>query len=139
VTLRRITAAVAVLAAVGMARTAWLHFVSEPRHGAGRARIDPRYAAVRPLLPASGHIGYVSDLPPASRLGEMGDERGTELYIQAQYALAPLVLRPDDSAAALVLANLVEAARLRELAGERRLSVIAVAGPGVAVLRPDPP
>ncbi len=138
-TRRRITAAVAVLAAVGMARTAWLHFVSEPSHGAGRARIDPRYAAVRELLPASGRIGYVSDLPPAPRLGEMGDERGTELYIQAQYALAPLVLRPDDSAAALVLANALDPHRVQQLAGERGLSVIAVAGPGVAVLRPAPP
>jgi hypothetical protein len=63
------TTAMAVLAAVGILRILFLHFVSEPLHEPRRAPIDPRYEAVRRLVP-SGEAGYVSDLPVAMRLGE---------------------------------------------------------------------
>src|SRR5256885_1726695 len=53
----RIGALVAALAAVGMLRIAWLHFVSEPVHEPRRTRIDARYAPLLPFLRA-GEIGY---------------------------------------------------------------------------------
>jgi hypothetical protein len=137
VTVQRITAAVAVLAVVGMLRTAWLHFVSEPLYDSRRERIDPRYAAIKALLPPSGEVGYVSDERVAT--GPVGIEAsspGTRLFEQAQYALAPLVLRYDDAGAPFVLANLADPSKLPELLRQRRLVVIAEAGPGTAVLRP---
>ena len=136
-TRERITAAVAVLAAVGMLRSAWLHFVSEPLNDYRRERIDPRYAAVKALLPPSGEIGYVSDAPAAT-----GPETveatavGTRLFEQAQYALAPLVLRYDQDRAPVVLANVVDPGTLAAIARERRLIVVAEPSPGTAVLRP---
>ena len=135
-TRERIAAAVAALAIVGMAREGWVHFVSEPRHDPRRERIDPRYRAVKGLLPASGEIGYVSDLPAAVRIGDDAGNLGTRLYLHAQYALAPLVLRYDDAGAALVLANLSDPSKLDDLVRRRGFVVVAIAGPGVAVLQP---
>jgi hypothetical protein len=138
VTPQRITAAVAVLAVVGLLRASWLHFVSEPLHDFRRERIDPRYAAIKALLPPSGEVGYVSDERVA--IGPVGIEAsspGTRLFEQAQYALAPLVLRYDDDRAPLVVANLADPAKLPAILWQRRLIVIAEAGPGIAVLRPQ--
>src|SRR5216683_727636 len=101
-----------------------------------RAPIDARYAALRALLPPSGEVGYVSDLPAAVRLDQDAGSLGTRLYLHAQYALAPLVLRYDDARAPLVIANLADPRRLQEVARERGLAVVAEAGPGLAVLRP---
>jgi hypothetical protein len=137
VTRERITAAVAMLAVVGMLRSAWLHFVSEPLNDFRRERIDLRYAPAKALLPPEGEIGYVSDHPVAT--GPESVEAtaiGTRLFEQAQYALAPLVLRYDDDRAAIILANLVDPANLPAIAHERRLLVVAEPLPGIAVLRP---
>ena len=135
-TRERITAVVAVLAAVGMLRSAWLHFVSEPLHDYRRERIDERYAPVKALLPPRGEIGYLSDAPVATRPEAVETTSvGTRLYEQAQYALAPLVLRYDDDRAPFVLANLAEPERLPEIARERRLVVVAEPLAGTAVLR----
>jgi hypothetical protein len=137
VTRERITAAVAVLAAVGMLRSAWVHFVAEPLHDYRRERIDPRYAPVRALLPASGEIGYVSDAPAATGPTTIeATSAGTRLYEQAQYALAPLVLRYGDDRAPVVVANLADPAKLPEIVRERHLVLIAEPFPGTAVLRP---
>ena len=136
-TRERITAAVAMLAAVGMLRSAWLHFVSEPLNDFRRERIDPRYAPARALLPPTGEIGYVSDQPVATSPQTIEDTFvGTRLFEQAQYALAPLVLRYGDDRAPFVLANLADPARLAQIARERRLLVVAEPLPGTAVLRP---
>jgi len=132
----RIALAVAALAVVGLARGAWFHLVSEPRNDVMREAIDPRYVALRALLPPSGEIGYVSDLPVAVRVDQDAGALGTRLYLHAQYALAPLVLRYDDARAPLVIANLSDPSRLPELAAQRGLHVVAAAGPGLAVLRP---
>jgi len=136
VTRERLTAAVAVLAAVGTLRSAWLHFISEPLNDFRRERIDPRYAPAKALLPSTGEIGYVSDEPVA--VGPESVETttvGTRLFEQAQYALAPVVLRYDDRAP-FVLGNLADPARLAAIARERRLVVVAEPFPGTAVLRP---
>jgi hypothetical protein len=137
VTRERITAAVAVLAALGMLRSAWFHFVTEPLHDYRRERIDPRYAPVRALLPQNGEIGYVSDVQVATGPSTVETTTlGTRLFEQAQYALAPLVLRYDDDRAPVVLANLADPAKLPEIARTRQLEVVAAPSPVTAVLRP---
>ena len=132
----RITAAIAILAAVGLGRGVYFHLISEPRHDVLHEPIDSRYAALRALLPPAGEVGYVSDLPVAVRLDQDAGSLGTRLYLHAQYALAPLVLRYDDARAPLVIANLADPGKLPQIARERGLSVVAEAGPGLAVLRP---
>jgi len=133
---RAITLAVAVLAAVGLCRGVYFHLISESLHDEMRAPIDPRYAALRALLPPAGEVGYVSDLPVAVRVDQDAGSLGTRLYLHAQYALAPLVLRYDDARAPLVIANLSDPHRLPDIERQRGLSLVAMAGPGLAVLRP---
>jgi hypothetical protein len=82
-------------------------------------------------------VGYVSDERVATGpVGIDASSAGTRLFEQAQYALAPLVLRYDDHAP-LVVANLADPAKLPEILLQKRLIVIAEAGPGIAVLRPQ--
>lgn len=131
----RVTAAMAVLAGVGILRILFLHFVSEPLHEPRRVPIDARYEAVRRLLPP-GEAGYVSDLPVAVRLGDNPAAPGTRMYLEAQFALAPVVLRYDDAGAKVVIANLADPAKLPELLRRRSLSLVAEAAPGLAVARP---
>jgi len=131
---RRIALAMAALAAVGMLRILFLHFVSEPLHEPLREPIDLRYQALRPLLPA-GEAGYVSDQPAVELRGETPTP-GTRMYLQAQFALAPVVLRYDDSRASLVIANLADPAQLPDLLRARSLELLARPAPGLAVARP---
>ena len=133
---RRVTAALVVLAAVGMLRILWLHFVSEPLHEPRRPPIDGRYQALRRLLP-SGEAGYVSDLPAAVRADDDKSSRGTRLYLETQFALAPVVLRYDDARAPAVIANVTDPAKLPALLRQRSLSLVAEAGPGLALARPQ--
>ena len=132
---RRAAAAIVALAVVGMLRILWLHFISEPRHDPPRPPIDPRYQVLHTLVP-SGEAGYVSDLPAAVRLGEDAATLGTRMYLHAQYALAPVVLRYDDARAPLVIANVSDPRLLPEVLRQRGLELIAEAGPGLAVARP---
>ena len=131
----RVKSAMVALAAVGMLRILWLHFVSEPRNEARRTPIDDRYAAVRALIPA-GEAGYVSDLPAATRLGQDPATPGTRMYLQAQYVLAPVVLRYDDARAPLVIVNLHDPSRLPDLMEMRGLELVAQVATGLAVARP---
>lgn len=128
--------ALAALALGGMLRIAWFHFASEPLREPRREAIDPRYQPLRALLPPAGEVGYVSDLPAAVRIGDDAGNLGTRLYLHAQYALAPLLLRYGDARAPLVIANLSDPARLESVARDHHLQVIAIAAPGLAVLRP---
>ena len=127
VPLRTAARAVALLAAVGVAREAYFHLVSEPAwhlvdRRAPRAR--DRYLAVRTALPASGRVGYVSDEPVSARPGVLeSDEWGTWLYQSAQYALAPLVLVVGESRTDPVLANVKEPERLDAVARAHGLRV----------------
>jgi hypothetical protein len=128
VPLRTAAAAVAVLAAVGIARETFFHFVSEPISdlpAAMRApRPEERYRAVRAALPRSGRVGYVSDEPVTTRPGAPApDEWGTWLYQEAQYALAPVVLVIGDTDTAVVLANRTRSDRLESIAREHGLRV----------------
>jgi hypothetical protein len=131
----RLSLVIAVLAIVGMCRIAWLHFVSEPRHEPVRERIDVRYAKLKPLLPP-GPVGYVSDLVPAVRPVPEDSTRAHGLYLQAQYALAPVVLRPGDDRAPLVLVNLSDPGRLQQVLRAHALVLVAAVTPGLALARP---
>lgn len=135
-TRERITGLFVLLSLVGLLRGAWFHLVSEPLHDPRRAPIDPRYEKLKPYLPRTGEVGYISDEPAAVRLGEDASSIGTRLYLHAQYALAPLVLRYDDATAGLVVANLAEPRNLPVMARREGLVVVAEPEPGVAVLRP---
>jgi hypothetical protein len=135
VNVRRVTAAVLVLATVGMLRILWLHFVSEPAHEPRRISIDQRYQALHRLVPA-GEAGYVSDPPAAIHPGEGAATLGTRIYLQAQFALAPVILRYDDARAPVVIVNVTDPAKLPELLRQRGLELVAEAGPGLAVARP---
>ncbi|HWE25086.1 MAG TPA: hypothetical protein VG496_14195, partial [Myxococcales bacterium] len=133
--------AVGLLAAVGLAREAWFHFVSEPIWNLPatirEARGEERYRAVRAALPRDGRVGYVSDEPVNTTPGVLAPDRwGTWLYQEAQYALAPVVLVVGDTGTKVVLANLKDAARLEEVAQAHRLRVAQrFEGGSVALLR----
>ena len=129
------TAAILLLAAVGLARMAWFHLAVEtglPR----RPSINDRYAAARALLPASGTIGYVSDRRVARTPAEYDASPGTRAYIEAQYALAPLVLRVGDDSAPRVLVVASDAAVLPALLDGRGLVPVAEIGHGLVLARP---
>ena len=131
----RVTAALVLLAAAGILRILFVHFLSEPRREPRREPIDPRYQALRKLVPA-GEAGYVSDLPVAVHLGDDAAGLGTRMYLMTQFALAPVVLRYDDAQAKVVIANVADPARLPEVLRQRSLALVAVAAPGLAVARP---
>ena len=132
---QRISALFAALAVVGMGRTAWFHFVSEPRHEPRRERIDTRYAPIKEFV-GPGQAGYLSDVPPTrGPISESGTP-GNRLYLQAQYALAPLVLRPGEDRLSQVVINVADPARVGELLRTHRLTLVVEPTPGVAVARP---
>lgn len=123
------------LSVVGLLRIAWFHFVSEPLHEPRRPHIDARFARLRALLPPQGEVGYLSDDPPTARPTDDPSPPGTQLYEEAQFGLAPLILRNGDDTAALIVAQVRDPAQLDELARAHGLRVAAVAGPHLAVLR----
>jgi hypothetical protein len=128
VPLRGAAFAVAILAAVGFAREAWFHLVSEPiRELPARVReptAEERYRAVRAVLPKAGRVGYLSDEPISIVPGALApDEWGTWLYQEAQYALAPVVLVVGETRTRVVLANLKDASRLEPIARAHHLRV----------------
>lgn len=139
VSLRSLTRGVAILAAIGAVREAWFHLRSEPigtlRASMEEPRPGDRYRAVRRLLPATGRIGYVSDVPVSAAPGERpGAELGTWLYEQAAYALAPLVLVLGDDRTDAVLANLVDPRKLEAVASQHGLRVKARLEDGTVAL-----
>ena len=134
---RRVAAAVAALAAVGLCRIAYYHFVSEPLHERAipAPRIDAQFAGLAALLPREGAVGYVTDepLPLAPDADGQGAKRR---FLQMQYALAPLVLRYGDDRAPVVIAHVADPSRLGEVLRAHALVAVASAGPATAVARP---
>jgi hypothetical protein len=131
----RITALMAALAVVGMAPMVWLHFVSEPRREPRREQIDARYAPLKKFL-RPGQAGYLSDLPPAPNPLIVNAIPGNRLYLHAQYALAPLVLRPGYDRMSQVVINMADPVRLGELLEKHHLALVAQPAPDIAVARP---
>jgi hypothetical protein len=141
VPVRTAAGAVAVLAAVGIAREAYFHLISEPiwelRSSMRAPRAEQRYRGVRAALPRSGRVGYLSDEPVTVRPGAPApDEWGTWLYQEAQYALAPVVLAVGDTKTPVVLANLKRADRLEAIARDHHLRIVQrFEGGAVALLK----
>lgn len=123
-----------VLALVGLSRAAFFHFIAEPQTQPRRVHIDERFRRLKELLPAQGAVGYLSDASPAARQQEDPATAGTRMYEEAQFALAPLVLRNGDDRAQIVVANLLQPSGLAALAKAHGLRVVADAGSGLAVL-----
>jgi hypothetical protein len=134
VRLSRPEIAVVVLALLGLGRAGYFHLVAEPRFEPARAHLDDRFARLKALLPAQGSVGYLSDAPPAATQRDDPAAPGTRLYEEAQFALAPLILRNGDDQAPGVIAVLQDPAGLAALAQRHGLRVVAEAGPGLAVL-----
>ena len=132
------TAAILALAAIGLWRAGYFQLAVE-RHRAPAAPIDDRYRSLRAWLPPAGEVGYVSDRRVAHLPGEYESSPGTRMYVEAQYALAPLVLKVDEDRAALVVANVADAGALPGLLAQRKLRMVVLAGPGVALARPAVP
>lgn len=133
----RVAAVIAALAVIGFCRTAYFHFVSEPRNERPipGPPIDAQFRALLPLLPRSGEAGYVTDEPLLLRPG-FEYQGAKQRFLQMQYALAPLVLRYDDDRAPLVIAHVAHPAHLDAVLRAHGLEAIARAGPTTAVARP---
>lgn len=134
-----IAAAGCVLAAV--ANLAWLDATLPlPPIGPPDAPVDAvtraeaRFAALRSALAARaihGRVGYLTDVP-ADQLAAA--PRGIERYFQAQFALAPLVLRVDGQESWLVT-DFERADSLRRVPAG--WSLAAQCGTGVSLLHRD--
>jgi hypothetical protein len=124
-------AAVAAVAAIGLLRSAWLHFVAEPawRFAETRQeRVDARYQPLRGALPPRGVVAYRSDSP-------QGSERFARRYTMALYSLAPLQLVPDDGALPLVLVDVDDPAALPAVAAQAGPALVERRSAEVALLR----
>jgi hypothetical protein len=128
----RIKAIIIVLGTVGLCRAAYFHFEIE-RHRPPQPAIDARYQGARAFLPSAGEIGYISDARVARLPGEYETSPGTRLYVEAQYSLAPLVLRVNDEQASIVLVNVNDPAALPRLIETHRLHMLARVNAAVAV------
>ena len=132
--LSRLEIAVVALALVGFCRAGYFHLIAEPRNEPPRAHLDDRFRKLKALLPAQGEVGYLSDAKPAATQRDDPAVIGTRLYEEAQFALAPLILRNGDDQAELIVVHLQDPASLESLARAHGLRVVAEAGPGLAVL-----
>ena len=90
------------------------------------SRAERRFRPLRPLLPATGVVGYLSDRPGS-------DE---ERY-EAQYVLAPLVLRLGGDSD-LVVGNFFDPAEGPRLAAAASLEQVRDFGEGLWLLRRAP-
>jgi hypothetical protein len=139
ISLDRMMKVAATLAVVGLCREMYVHFVVEAPTDLFRKHpaFDAEYRLLRTLLPASGEIGYVTDVPILTRPGSEW-QGPKQRFLQTQYALAPLVLRYDDDRASFVLVNVSDAAHLDEMLRRHSLELIARVSPGVLLTRPRP-
>jgi hypothetical protein len=134
VRLSRLEMLVVALALLGLCRAGYFHLLREPRIEPPRAHLDERFRKLKALLPAQGEAGYLSDAKPAATQTDDPAVVGTRLYEEAQFALAPLVLRNGDDRARLIVVSLQDPSGLEALARAHGLHVVAEAGPGLAVL-----
>jgi len=130
--------AAAVLAVVGLCRSAYIHFVVEPPADLFREApaLDSGFQPLRKLLPAAGEVGYVTDLPLLLHPGREW-QVPKHRFLLAQYALAPLILRYGDDRAPQVVVDAFEAEHVDELLQRHALEPIARPAPGPLLARPS--
>jgi len=92
-----------------------------------------RFRDVLPLLPPSGLVGYLSDVP-------FGEIRGSTAFYGAQYALAPRILAPISGKhrADWVLGNFAKPVDYDSIAQRYGLVVVGDLGRGLVVFRRAP-
>jgi hypothetical protein len=90
---------------------------------------EDRFTALRPLLPARGTVGYLSDTG--------GKQDNPKAYYLTQYFLAPVVIAPD-TAHELVVANFASRSAIVTLAASHGLGIEKDFSNGVALLRRAP-
>lgn len=94
--------------------------------GNAKVHIDLLYQTLLPLLPPDDHLGYLSDL-------SLQNEAGGTIYYQTQFALAPRILLFDPSPR-YVIANFENPELFDSFCRDFKLTPVAVARPGLAVL-----
>ena len=87
---------------------------------------EERFKGLRPLVPARGAVGYLSDIS--------NPQDSFRAYSRLQYFLAPVVVDPSP-ARELVVANCASPASMAELAASHGLTVVQDLRNGVALLR----
>lgn len=81
------------------------------------------------ILPASGVIGYMSDLP-------LDQNAGTAAFLAAQYAVAPRALMPEGKAQTeWVIGNFSRSADFAAVGAQHGLTMVHDFGNGVVVYR----
>jgi len=99
------------------------------RVSAGQARFAPALE----LLPASGVIGYMSDLP-------LGENAGTVAYMAAQYSVAPRAILPIERAQAeWALGNFARPGNFAERGAQAGYRIVRDLGNGVVIYRRSQP
>ena len=148
---RTLIAVAAVVLAVAAGIGAWAYVSGADQRAQDRAKLVEAYVARQNISKGTSGDQVVNSGMLAKRRvpREAGLLRGTTIGLALvllpgnawvhwfAFALAPLVLRYDDDHAPLVVANLADPAKLPEILLQKRLIVIAEAGPGIAVLRPQ--
>lgn len=88
-----------------------------------------RFAAALEILPVSGEIGYLSDMPLSDNVGQIA-------YMAAQYAMAPRALMPVEKAPAeWVLGNFAHPGNFAERGAQAGYRIQRDLGNGVVVYR----
>jgi len=88
-----------------------------------------RFAGALEILPASGVIGYLSDMP-------VGENVGSIAYMAAQYAVAPRAVVPvEKSAPEWALGNFAHPGNFAERGAQAGYRIVRDLGNGVIVYR----
>jgi hypothetical protein len=92
-----------------------------------------RFAAALEMLPASGVIGYISDMPT-------GDGAGSIAYMAAQYSVAPRAILPvERTQAEWALGNFARPGNFAERGAQAGYRIVRDLGNGVIVYRRSRP
>jgi len=126
---RGVAITIVAMAAVLAAANSWQLATQQQTDPFGVGPALERFEAVASRLPASGTIGYISDMP-------VNDRVGTLAYLQAQYALAPRVLAPvDQMKPSLALGNFARPGDFKGVGARAGYTLETDLGNGVVVYR----
>ncbi|MBZ5605570.1 MAG: hypothetical protein LAO79_25000 [Acidobacteriia bacterium] len=94
---------------------------------------ETRFSAALDALPASGVVGYLSDMP-------IGENVGSIAYMAAQYAVAPRAIVPIDKLRAeWALGNFARPGNFAERGAQAGYRIVRDFGNGVVVYRKAQP